>query len=41
MYSLGFYIDEDAAKKVLGPKFKGRSADSLSKDQQLCTGKTP
>ncbi|KAK9806684.1 hypothetical protein WJX73_008043 [Symbiochloris irregularis] len=37
VYSLGFYIDEQAAKKVLGPKFKGRTVESLSKDQQLCS----
>ena len=38
VYALGFYIDEEAAQKALGPKFSGTESSSLEKKQSLCDG---
>lgn len=36
VYALGFYIDEEAAQKTLGPKFGSAGSSSWAKDQSLC-----
>jgi len=36
VYALGFYIDEEAAQKALGPKFGSAESSSLEKNQSLC-----
>jgi hypothetical protein len=36
VYALGFYIDEGAAQKALGPKFGSAAPSSLEKNQSLC-----
>ena len=38
VYALGFYVDKKEAKKVLGPKFRGKGAEALSKNQEFCNG---
>jgi len=38
VYALGFYIDEEAAKKSLGAKFSNAESSSLAKNQSLCDG---
>jgi hypothetical protein len=37
VYALGFYVDEEAAQKALGPKFSNAESN-LAKNQSLCDG---
>ena len=39
VYALGFYIDEEEAKQVLGPKYKSKGVSALVKSQEFCNGK--
>ena len=38
VYALGFYLDQQAAKKMLGPKYGGMSLATLKQDPSLCNG---
>ena len=38
IYALGIYVDDAAAKRQLGGRFKSSSEDAVAKDQQLFDG---